>query len=220
MNSRTFIGMAAAAVTFIVLAVLLTQSRDRSTSAAASDERLFPALAETINEISSVVVEHPDGTLTLERDGTDWGLAEKGGYPVDGAKVRALLLGLVDATKVEVKTASADRYEMLGVQDLDREGADGTRVTLEGGAGTPLTTPAEDEMDHRWPRLLPGGDSVLFTASMAESEHFEPRILSLETGEIERMLGDDSMSPFLVEREACRREHGQATFVVGRRPRP
>ena len=38
--------------------------------------------------------------------------------------------------------------------------------------------------------------------------------------EIERMEGDDSIAPFLVEREARRRENGQATFVVGRRPRP
>jgi ubiquinone/menaquinone biosynthesis C-methylase UbiE len=42
--------------------------------------------------------------------------------------------------------------------------------------------------------------------------------LARAIGEIERMLGDDSMSPFLAEREGRRRELGQATFIVGRRP--
>ncbi len=42
--------------------------------------------------------------------------------------------------------------------------------------------------------------------------------LARAIGEIERMLGDDSIGPFLAEREERRRELGQATFVVGRKP--
>jgi SAM-dependent methyltransferase len=42
--------------------------------------------------------------------------------------------------------------------------------------------------------------------------------LARVSGEIERMLEDDSMSPFLAERETRRRELGQGTFVIGRRP--
>ena len=32
---------------------------------------------------------------------------------------------------------------------------------------------------------------------------------------IERMLADDSMVSFLAQREELRRQHGQATFVIG-----
>jgi len=37
--------------------------------------------------------------------------------------------------------------------------------------------------------------------------------------EIKRMLADSSMDEFLAGREALRRQHGQATFVIGRKPR-
>ncbi|MDB4490117.1 class I SAM-dependent methyltransferase [bacterium] len=36
--------------------------------------------------------------------------------------------------------------------------------------------------------------------------------------EIKRMVADSSMDEFLAEREALRRQHGQATFVIGRKP--
>ncbi|MGY8749682.1 MAG: class I SAM-dependent methyltransferase [Pirellulales bacterium] len=35
---------------------------------------------------------------------------------------------------------------------------------------------------------------------------------------IKRMVADSSMNEFLAEREAIRRQHGQATFVIGRKP--
>jgi len=44
--------------------------------------------------------------------------------------------------------------------------------------------------------------------------------LASAIGEIERMLADDSMDAFLAEREERRRQHGQATFVIGKKPLP
>jgi len=43
--------------------------------------------------------------------------------------------------------------------------------------------------------------------------------LARATGEIERMLADESMNSFLAQREERRRQHGQATFVIGKKPR-
>jgi ubiquinone/menaquinone biosynthesis C-methylase UbiE len=67
-------------------------------------------------------------------------------------------------------------------------------------------------LDPRGPlrRVWRDGDSSWALVEEAE--------LARAIGEIERMLGDDSMSPFLAEREKRRRELGQATFIVGRRP--
>ena len=36
--------------------------------------------------------------------------------------------------------------------------------------------------------------------------------------EIKRMVADSSMDEFLAAREALRRQHGQATFVIARKP--
>jgi len=84
-----------------------------------------------------------------------------------------------------------------------------------GGRLVPLDEVLQGDayLDPRGPMRREWGDGEASWALVEEVE------LARVIGEIERMLGDDSMGPFLVEREACRREHGQATFVVGRRPR-
>jgi ubiquinone/menaquinone biosynthesis C-methylase UbiE len=48
----------------------------------------------------------------------------------------------------------------------------------------------------------------------------EEEELAQMISEIERMLADGSMDAFLAEREERRRECGQATFVIGRKPLP
>lgn len=46
----------------------------------------------------------------------------------------------------------------------------------------------------------------------------EPEELENVNAEIERMREDESLPVFLAEREERRRQHGQATFVIGRKP--
>lgn len=41
-----------------------------------------------------------------------------------------------------------------------------SRVPFTGGTPTPLTTMAQGERTHRWPQVLPGSQTVIFTASM------------------------------------------------------
>ncbi|MHC4847857.1 MAG: protein kinase domain-containing protein, partial [Planctomycetota bacterium] len=57
------------------------------------------------------------------------------------------------------------------------------RVSASGGEVTDLTTVAADEHHHRWPQLLPDGKQVVFTALMRDGR-LEPRVLSLESGEV------------------------------------
>jgi SAM-dependent methyltransferase len=46
----------------------------------------------------------------------------------------------------------------------------------------------------------------------------EEEELASVTADIERMVVDGSINEFLAERESLRRQHGQATFVIGRKP--
>jgi serine/threonine protein kinase/Tol biopolymer transport system component len=61
------------------------------------------------------------------------------------------------------------------------------RVSASGGAPTPVTTLADNEIVHYWPQLLPGGNALLFSAlsSVPDAEVFVQR---LDTGE-RRSLG-------------------------------
>ena len=55
------------------------------------------------------------------------------------------------------------------------------KVSAEGGVPEPLTTKGEDEIRHRWPQFLPGGETVLFT--LESTSGFHPALVSLATGE-------------------------------------
>ena len=88
--------------------------------------------------------------------------------------------------------------------------------------------------------LLPGGRLVALDEVLQGDAYLDPRgpmrrewrdgdsswavveeqELARAIDELERMLGDDSISTFLAEREERRREQGQATFVIGRKPMP
>ena len=59
------------------------------------------------------------------------------------------------------------------------------RVPASGGVPQQLTTPdaAEGEVEHVWPQMLPGGQTVLFTVVANPEEDSRIVVLSLETGE-------------------------------------
>jgi serine/threonine-protein kinase len=55
-----------------------------------------------------------------------------------------------------------------------------------GGTPQPLTRPADGEVDHRWPGLLPGGDAVLFTGGTQANPRIS--VYSIATGERRDLL--------------------------------
>ena len=57
------------------------------------------------------------------------------------------------------------------------------RISAAGGEAEPLTTLEEGETAHRWPHILPDGQSVLFTVVKGQgSENMEIAALTLDTG--------------------------------------
>ena len=60
------------------------------------------------------------------------------------------------------------------------------RIPAAGGAPQPLTQLRDGEVTHRWPQVLPGGQSVLFTASknLSAYESATLEMLTYKTGEI------------------------------------
>ena len=64
------------------------------------------------------------------------------------------------------------------------------RVSAEGGEPERLTTPdrARGELGHWWPRILPGGKAVLFTAFRSPLETSRVGVVSLQTGEVRYLV--------------------------------
>jgi hypothetical protein len=132
--------LTAAAVTAATVAVI---RHDRPATISSGGDRLFPDLLDSLDRIATVSVRHAGGALTIERSPPSetspaWRLKERGGYPVDADKVRAVVIGLASLEKVEPKTAQPDRYARLGVEDVDAVGAGSREVSLFAADGRPL----------------------------------------------------------------------------------
>lgn len=136
MNRKTLIGLAlAAALALVVAIVLQVAQRPRSEADAGKPaEALMPALAAHVNDVDQVVVTGAGNVVlaTLVRGKDGWALQEKGGYAVDTGKLRAFLLKLADSKLLEPKTANAERYAALGVEDVTEADAKGLQVELGG----------------------------------------------------------------------------------------
>ncbi|MFT4541784.1 MAG: SAM-dependent methyltransferase, partial [Planctomycetota bacterium] len=102
-----------------------------------------------------------------------------------------------------------DRY--IPIEDLITSMSDAG--LNPGGRLVPLDEVLQGDtyLDPRGPLRSEWRDGDSSWAMVDEAE------LASAIGEIERMLGDDSMDAFLAEREKRRREHGQATFVLGKK---
>ncbi len=143
MKQKTLIILAATSVLTAAVAAVTLTSRDsdivRGTESDSDEENLlFPGLLEHLNEVTTVTVKRKVGEATLTKSAHGWGLAEKGGFPIEPEPVRKMLLGMGQMKKIEAKTSDPSRYAQLGLQDPDAEGSKSALITLKDAGGKDL----------------------------------------------------------------------------------
>jgi len=138
MSTRGIVYLLLAAVVAVGLAVWAVGSRAPQQEVGLQGPML-PALGERLNQLEALrIIGAGNASLaTLQRGDAGWTLAERQGYPVDAGKLRALLVGLAEARRVEAKTANPDLHARLGVEDIAAADAKGVVLELLGG-GDPL----------------------------------------------------------------------------------
>ncbi|HJT98558.1 MAG TPA: DUF4340 domain-containing protein [Rhodanobacteraceae bacterium] len=140
MNQKTLIGLAAAALVAIVVAVAINRSNaPRSEGGGEETRYLAPELRDHVNDVDKLVVTGAENKTiaTISRGPGGWTIAEKGGYAADTGKLREFLLKLADATLVEQKTANKDKYAALGVEDVASKDAKDLEIEI-GGLKQPI----------------------------------------------------------------------------------
>ena len=134
MSKRQFSFLALAAIVVIVAIAIFAPTR---TGHQVLDETaaLLPGAEAAINDVTRLEVAGPGDEIvaTLERGDSGWTVAELGGYAANWETVRDVLAGLAEAKVIETKTANAEYYDRLGVQDLATEGASGVRLSFSLG---------------------------------------------------------------------------------------
>lgn len=98
---------------------------------------LLPGLRGELAEISTLRVSAagPEIIATLELRGERWVVAERDDWPADINELRALLLALADARRVEARTANPAQWHRIGVAPMDTAEASGIEVAMETPAG-------------------------------------------------------------------------------------
>ncbi len=139
MNSKTLLVTGLATAVLLAAGVYLSE-RGASPSATAHDLHgpLFAELRSRVNDVAEVTIASGATTCTLKKAGATWGAADKGGFPVDFGKVKALVVGISELEKVEAMTRNREFHSKLGVEDAAGEGATSKRVTLKDASGAVL----------------------------------------------------------------------------------
>ena len=128
MRQKTLIALAIVTAP-ILLAAIVVPSEHGTASKPADTGPVFPTLKDWIGGATKLTVTGATGSVTLTRTppaqapaaGTPpvegWGLAEKGGYPVQDNLIRPLIGGLVALHTVEPKTERPKLYDRIDIED-------------------------------------------------------------------------------------------------------
>ena len=122
----------------VAVAVVAVMVRKDTSDVAGAGERLFPALLDNINDITTVVGVGAGETFTLVRDGDRWGVSEKHGFPADQDKGRQLVLGTARLIRIEPKTSNPDLYARIGLDDIHAEDGNAVQYSFKNAAGDTL----------------------------------------------------------------------------------
>ena len=102
-----------------VVAVAAVIARKDESDVAGAGEALFPALLDSINDITTVVGAGGGETFTLVREDGRWLVSEKYDFPADQSKARQLVLGTARLVRIESKTSNPDLYARIGLDDVN-----------------------------------------------------------------------------------------------------
>lgn len=113
-------------------------SHSKSPTTEVASTLLLPGLMDRVNDTSKLVIESKDGTVTILRDGERWKVEEFGGYPAKVELVRQLLFQLGELQIVERKTAKAENFPQLEVEDRSASNAASRAVKALDASGQSL----------------------------------------------------------------------------------
>jgi len=213
-RSLIILGAVGAALVAVLLLTRLDFSGDDSLGVLHA-----PGLADRLGELESLRVTRAGNEVvaTIERTDRGWGVAERGGHPVDFERFRGSLLALSEARRVERKTALAEFYPRIGVEDISAPDAGGYLLELGYGGGRP-----EDRfiLGHRagtgmiYIRTAGEEQSWMVSAELSLSDEtrdwVDRDIIDLGSGEVRRVALDRGEGDML---EIARDERDDINFT-------
>jgi hypothetical protein len=217
--------MAVTAIAASAAAVFAYAWNQPFTETVATGTKLVPGLAAGTARVGAIVIGHGGKTLTLEtkdEKGELWTVPEAAGFPAEPDRVRALLVKLAQAEKVDAKTRLPDRHALLEVEDPGPE-AKSRSLRLVDGRGSMI---ADLIVGKRRYDAFGSGRSGSYVRTPGETQAWlasfdadvgtelrswvKPSILELDAGKIESAQLDlDTEDPLDIART-----DGKAAFTA------
>lgn len=138
MTPKLFTGLAVSAVGSLVLAALVHASADSWSTGVASGAKLLPYFKTDVARTQTVTLKQGGQSIVLERKGEAWSIKDRGGFPVQGAKIGTLLAKLEDAQLVDRKTRNPERFAVLELEDPAAKDAKSRVLTIADDKGRPI----------------------------------------------------------------------------------
>lgn len=194
MSRRRFTVLVVAALIAISAALLLSMHRNAGQAPRDTrDAPLFPALPGELASIASLQIRKGAATpsVSLQKKGEQWTVAQRDGYPADVTKLRKLLLALSDAKIIEEKTSDPANYALIGVDAPTASTAIGTEITFAAQDGSHSVIVGKPSDDGNFVRRGQEKASYLVAPSIyVESEPrywIETKLLDIPAADISRI---------------------------------
>ncbi len=160
---------------------------------------LFPALIDSVNEITEVTIEDRRFKSILKKIDGVWYLHNKDNYPATTSGIKQLALELSNLKILEAKTSSVEKYAKLGVNNLSVEGSQASQITVSTSEKKLVSlliglSPKGAKKAKRYIRLTDETAAQLvagqITASTNPIEWLDPQIIDLDSKSIKRLTID------------------------------
>ena len=140
MNHKTFYYLLFFTIIFSIVAAAVVIKEPTIQSSDFNGDLIFPELAQKLEKLEKIVIKQKDTSFTLNYSSNGWSMLERGGYPVNSAKVSELLIGLTTAIIIEPKTELSHKYGRLDLADPSGdENSRAKRVTFSDSSGSVFT---------------------------------------------------------------------------------
>jgi hypothetical protein len=222
MTSRRILVLAVVALLALGGALLLANQRTHSSQM--TSHLLYPDLKAQAESVKAIRIFKAGDVRALEvvRNGTQWTLTERNGYPVAAAKVRNLVRALTNAKVLEEKTSDPSKYSAISVEDVKGADATGVRIELDGTASPVNLIVGKDAPGGKSSYVRRAGEekswlvNELLSASPEARDWLEKDIINLSADRIQSaVIAIDGQKPY----SAAKASRADADFKVDPLPK-
>ncbi len=226
MTPRLVLSLGVAALISVGAAAAAWQSTKPQVRPGSAGGELLPDLIDRVNAIAGIEVRHLGKTIRLQRSDGTWQVVPSG-YEVRPRKLQETLVGLIRLNKLEQRTAKADKYPILQVEDSDGANSKSRHIILSdetgaevgsvllGKAATGYTSGAEEA---QYVRLAGDATSWLVKGSVAAGAEYkdwvDTTVVQVNTGAVKAVEISQADGESLKLLKTGKTEQGHDLFTI------